>query len=238
MFGKIKNFLMRNKVINEVMTDFGYRTVFISLLLFAAGIAYAAFNLAVGVIYGSAWYFALAFYYAMLCIIRGGILIDRYRCAKLPEEERFRRGMKQNVVCGSLFIVMTLFLSVMVTLIAFSDKTFHYSVTVIYMAAGYTFYRISVSAYNFIRAGRQRDYTSRTLHCVNLAAALVSFLSLQSAALTAFSQYADQIIMNVLTGGIVCAVIIVMGILMISGAKIKLRNRFGKLPSVDFAADV
>lgn len=225
MFQKIKKFLLWNTLINTIITNDRVRTILLSFGSLLIGIAYAAFSLVVGLLYRSLWYGALACYYIMLDVLRGGVLLNRYKSKKEGSEEKGVRHIRQYRICGVLFIFMTVFLAAMVLHIARQDKTFEYSLTVIYMAAGYTFYRIAISVYNFVRSRKQRDYTIRALRCINLSAALVSFLSLQSAALTAFSKNADQIFMNALTGGIVCGAIVIMGIYMIICGTLELRRK-------------
>lgn len=227
MLNKLKNLLKRNRFTNVIVTDYGFRTIAFSFVSFSVGIAYAVFNLAVGIVYRSLWYGSLACYYIMLGVIRGGVLLNRYRSRKLGNDPEPRVGINQYIFCGVLFILMTVFLGAMVLHIARQDKTFEYSAVIIYMAAGYTFYRIAISVYNFIKAGKQPDYTVRSLRCINLVTALVSFLSLQSAALAAFSKNIDQIFMNALTGVVVCAMIILLGAFMIVSAAVKLKAREG-----------
>lgn len=226
MFRKIKNLLQQNKLTNKMMTNYGFRTIIFSSGSLAVGIAYAAYNLFVAVVYRSLWFGALACYYVMLDIIRGGVLLNRYKLKKKNvEAEKPIYEVKRYLICGILLILMTAFLSAMIIHITRQNKTFDYSVTVIYMSAGYTFYRIGISIYNFIKSRKQHDFTVRDLRCINLATALVSFLSLQAAALTAFSKHLNQTAGNALTGGIVCALIVILGTFMIISAALKLKEQ-------------
>lgn len=224
MFGKLKNLLRRNKLTERLMTNYGFRTIIFSVCSLMTGIAYAVFNLAVGLIYRSLWYGALACYYVMLDVIRGGVLVNRFKSSKRGEVSQRLYEIRQYLICGALLIVMTVFLAAMVLHIARQNKTFEYSLSVIYMTAGYTFYRIAVSVYNFVKSGKQSDFTVRALRCVNLVTALVSFLSLQSAALTAFSKNLNRSYMNALTGGIVCLLIVITGVFMIIRAGVRLKR--------------
>lgn len=225
MFHKIKSLLQKNKLTNEIVTNYGFRTIFFSLGSFVIGVAYAAFNLVVALLYHNVWFGALAGYYVMLDIIRGGVLLNRYRLQKhnIEEEKRNVYEIKQYLICGVLLIAMTALLSAMVIHIARQDKTFDYAVWIIYMAAGYTFYRIGIAVYNFVKSRQKHNFTIRALRCINLATACVSFLSLQSAALTAFSTGVNQTVVNALTGGIVCGLIVLLGGFMIISAAIKLK---------------
>ncbi|MGN0814001.1 MAG: hypothetical protein ACI4MH_02060 [Candidatus Coproplasma sp.] len=229
MFRKIKYLLRQNKLTNEIATNYGFRTIIFSSASLAIGIAYAVYNLFVALIYRSLWFGSLACYYVMLDIIRSGVLLNRFRLIKKNvKSENSVYEIKQYLICGTLLILMTAFLSAMIIHITRQNKTFNYSLTVIYMSAGYTFYRIGISVYNFIKSRKQHDFTVRALRCINLATALVSFLSLQAAALTAFSTGVNQTTVNALTGGIVCAMIVLLGAFMIISAAIKLKENNSK----------
>ncbi|MGN1235538.1 MAG: hypothetical protein ACI4U2_06125 [Christensenellaceae bacterium] len=210
-------------------TNYGFRTVVFSLFSLAFGIAYAAFCLVCGIVEQSLWFFALACYYVMLDVVRGGVLLGSYEAEKRKKTETELYAVRQYLVCGILLIFMTAFLSAMVIHIARQNKTFEYSLSVIYMTAGYTFYRIGTAVYHFFKSGKQCDRHVKALRCLNLAAALVSLLSLQSAALTAFSRNVNRTAANALTGGIVCVLIVAIGIYMIVDAsaaakRIRLQN--------------
>lgn len=222
MVEKIKTVLRKNKFASKLIENYSFRTIVFSLGSFALGVAYAALNIFVAFAYRSVWFGALGCYYIMLGIIRGGVLLNRHILEKPNcKKDKTVCEIRQYFICGILLIAMTALLSAMVMHIARQSKTFEYSLSVIYMTAGYTFYRIAVSVYNFIKA-RKNDYTVRSLQCVNLAAALISFLSLQSAALTAFSTGVNQNIVNALTGGIVCILVVSLAVFMIADSWVHL----------------
>lgn len=220
MLNRIKTLIQKNQLTNEIVTNYDFRTIVFSLGSFLIGLAYAAFNLSVAFLYHNAWFGALAGYYVMLDIIRGGVLRNRHRLQKNKTcaDKRTADERKQYLICGILLIASTALLSAMVIHITRQDKTFHYPPWLIYMTAGYTFYRIGTAVYNFMKSRRKHDFTVRALRCINLATALASFLSLQSAALTAFSTVINQTAANALTGGIVCGLIAALGIFMVAGA--------------------
>ncbi|MGN0771654.1 MAG: hypothetical protein ACI4MI_03610 [Christensenellales bacterium] len=224
MLARLKNRLRQNKLTGKMMDDGNYRTIIMSICSLAVGIAYAVFNIATGIIYRSIWYGALACYYIMLDVIRGYVLIYRNKSSNIKSDGTDVCAGRQYLVCGVLLIVMTIFLGAMVLHIARRNMIFEYSLTVIYMSAGYTFFRIAISLTNLIKSRKQCDYYVKALRRINMAAALVSVLSLQSAALTAFSKNVNQVLLNALTGGIVCILIICMGGVMIFEAALSLNR--------------
>lgn len=226
MFNKIKSILQKNKLINKIMTNYVFRTIFFSLGSFVIGVVYATFNLVEALIYHDLWCGALSGYYFMLDIIRGGLLLNRYRLKKrnVEEEKRNVYEIKQYLICGILLIIMTALLSAMIIHIVRQDKIFDYAVGIIYMAAGYTFCRIGIAVYNFVTSRQYHNFTARALRCINLATAGISFLSLQSAALTAFSTSVNQTVVNAMTGGIVCGLIVILGGFMIISTILQLKR--------------
>ena len=88
----------------------------------------------------------------------------------------------------------------------------------VYVTALYAFIKMAISIANFIKARKQHDYIIRAIKNTNLAAALVSIFALQTSML---KQYAPEdavryvTIWNSATGGVVCAIILAMGIFMV-----------------------
>ena len=204
--------------IEKIRKDFAFRTLVFSCCSLAAEIAYAAFNFVVCTIYRSTWYGAAGCYQLALAIMRGGVLYRRNADAKRAPARADVREIRRYAACGGAIALLTVFLSAMVVLIAGRAKTFIYSPTVMYIHAGYTFYVLGAAVYNFFKSRRQKNFTVRTLRCINLAAAPVCFLSLQSAALALYSQHLDQPTANAVTGCIVCALVLALGAFMIANA--------------------
>ena len=85
----------------------------------------------------------------------------------------------------------------------------------IYVAATYTFVKVTMSIVNFVRAKKQTDYTVEAVRNVNVADAAVSVLALQTSMFYEFGNGVATGFANALTGAAVCAVVLVLGIHMI-----------------------
>lgn len=218
MIKKIKAILLKNKYMRLLITNYEFRTVFFSVFSLLFGIAYAVLCFIVGTIRNSLWFFSLACYYLVLDAMRGIVLVKSYKHrkdfskhAELYDKEK----VKNCFICGILLLSITAALSAMIVHIVRKNVTYEYPNEIIYIIAGYTFLRIGISTYNFFKSRKQNDYDVKVLRCINLSTALVSFLSLQSAALTAFSKNVNQTVANAITGVVVCILIVAIGVYMI-----------------------
>ena len=108
------------------------------------------------------------------------------------------------------------------------DKTFEHAGLMIYASATYTFYKITVAIINIVKAKKQTDMTVQAIRNINMADALVSMLALQTSLLHAFSDENGNEIgfdktLNGVTGLVVCALVLALGIYMIINAQKKLK---------------
>ena len=86
----------------------------------------------------------------------------------------------------------------------------------IYVAATYTFIKVTTSIVNFFKAKKQTDYTVEALRNVNVADAAVSVLALQTAMFHSFGgEGISTGVANALTGAAVCIVVFLLGVFMI-----------------------
>ena len=189
---------------------------FISLL-------YAGLNLFYGVRYCSSWFIALAAYYTLLCAMRGLLVryVHKYPVGEnLPAEYRRYRG------CGILLLFMNAALAGMIGYMVYQDRGSSYSGLFIYAMAAYTFYITIAAVVNVVRFRRHRSPILSAAKIISLTAALVSMLSLESAMITQFGgeQHTFKRIMTSALGGVICASVLAMAILMIVRANRKIRE--------------
>ncbi|HJA93519.1 MAG TPA: hypothetical protein H9717_10475 [Candidatus Eisenbergiella merdipullorum] len=175
---------------------------------------YVVLNLVSGLLYRSAWFLSLAFYYLLLSLMRA--MLVQYVHQKelgqdIPAETRRYRA------CGVLLLFMNQALVGIVIYMAAGDRGFSYPGTLIYAMATYTFY-ITITA--IINVVKFRKYGSPVLSAakiVSLTAALVSMLSLETAMLSRFGSEDHRFrhIMTASSGGSVCVIVLVMAVFMI-----------------------
>lgn len=201
-------------------------------LQFIVNLAFAVYNGAVAILIGSIWYGALATYYIILIILRGGILIyHSHRSWAIKkgqaQELTLLRDTKVYCGCGILLVLMPVALSFAVLQMVRVDDSFVHTGITIYAYALYAFYKISMAIYNFVKTRKLHEMTVRASKNINLADAMVSLLALQTAMFREFGTgMADINIkeMNALTGVSVCVLTAVIGVFMIISAVRTIKN--------------
>ena len=134
---------------------------------------YIAVKLYSGIYYRSAWFIALAIYYALLVFIRVAIL------GRVSVQDR-RLGWRRYRLCGIMLLFMNQALTVLVVFIVHQNKSFD----LIYAMALYAFYAIITAVIEVFRIRRYDSPVLSAAKAVNLVAAMVSILSLTTALLS------------------------------------------------------
>ncbi len=208
--------LKRNKVAARMMEQYDFRTICFALLSFTVTIAYAVYNGVIGITRLSVWYGALAVYYILLALMRGGVL-SGYR----PKAEK-RLKEKEIAVygrCGAALIFMPLCLSVVIARMVSGYNSFEHPGMMIYAAALYAFCKIIAAVVHMFKARKTDDFGVRAIRSVNLADAMVSILALQTAMFAEFSPGGDNALFNAATGFGVCVLTAALGVFMIIVAR-------------------
>lgn len=202
-----------------------------SLLL---NIAYAAFQLGLGILHGSFWFYSLAGYYASLAVMR--FFLVRFTGKNAPGED-MRGELKRYRACGWIFLVMNMALTDIIFFMIYWNRTFyHYEITAIAMAA-YTFTAFALAIRNVIRYRKYNSPVYSAAKAISLASATVSMLTLESTLLTVFDDgtmdAAARRWMLGASGGVISAFILSMAVYMIVESTKKLRSFKGEKSTDD-----
>ena len=183
---------------------------------------YAAMNLFSGIRYRSAWFVALAFYYALLSAMRA--VLVRYVHRKsvgqdIPAEfQRYR-------ACGIILLLMNQALVGIIIYMVTQNRGFSYPGLMIYAMAMYTFYITISAVFNVIKYRSHGSPVMSAAKAISLTAALVSMLSLETAMLAQFGGGKEfRRIMLGVSGGVVCALVLAMVIYMIARSTKQLKK--------------
>lgn len=169
------------KRVRTVLSDFVFRTFISSTLSFFATIAFAVYNIFLGVTYQSAWNIGIAVYYALLVCIRACILFSEKRLHKIYSTDEQKEPARKN-----LFLIQSIFLFIIdialiapIVLMVMQEKEIHYTAIPAIATAVYTTYKIILSTRNIIKTRKQQNLSVRILKNISFVDALVSVLSLQ-----------------------------------------------------------
>lgn len=230
---KTRQFKQGNKYLSRYLADPHLR---VQLSLYGSlfvNVAYALFQLGLGLRHASVWFYALAGYYALLAGMRFVLVKQGHKSR--PGSNLFMEYLLYRF-CGVLLLLMNLALSVIVTYIVWRNRGFvHHPVTTIAMAA-YTFGTLVKAIVNVVKYRKYNSPVLSASKAVSLAAALVSVLTLETAMLAAFGQGnsdAFRQTMTAATGAAVCLFVLALALYMIVRStkqinQIKRGSNYGK----------
>ncbi len=186
-------------------------------LSLAVGGGYAAVNLVGGIAGRSLWLMTLAFYYLLLSGLRVLLLRGGRAESAASRWKTCRR-------CALLMLALTLALFGFFCLTLYSGHVIVYPQYIIYAVALYTFYAV-IRSIRDLAAARRYDEPILAAHkALNLAAAVISVYSLQSAMISEFGDSgAFREIMGKCVGG--AALLILIGISLFMTVKSTRRIR-------------
>ena len=226
---KLSRWFYEQPLVRRFTGDMSLKIQFSLLCSLGINLLYSGVNAFSGVYYRSVWFGTLAVYYICLSVMR--FTLVRYA---------HRNGFGQNPaaewrryrLCGIVLTLMNMSLAGVVILVICQNRGFHYGGYLIYIMAMYAFYVTIMAVINLVRYRKYRSPVISASKAVNLAAALVSMLSLETAMLAQFDTGSNHVpyfrqIMVGTTGGAVCLIVVVMGIYMSVHAarQLKIENR-------------
>lgn len=185
--------------------------------------AYAAVQLALGMIHDSFWFYSLAIYYILLVLMRIFLFHD---VREMTPGKNLNAEWRRFRFCGYLLAVMTLTLLGMVFFISYVGKGVeHQFITTIALAA-YTFTVLIRAIINMWKYRRYHSPVFVAAKVISFVSALVSMLMLETAMFSAFGDETVQQFrasMTLLTGMVVCLLIVILAVYMIVHANRQLK---------------
>lgn len=217
--------LCQNRYVHRYLTDIPFR-VRVSLdLSLGFNLLYAAVNMGSGLYYLSVWSGTLAVYYLLLSVMRFLLLryVGRQRIGR-----RCGAEWKRYRLCGAVLLPMNLALAGVIALVLHDNEGFEYPGMLIYIMALYAFCATITAIVNVFQYRKYHSPVLSAAKAVNLAAALVSMLALETAMLTRFDSGENpenfRQIMIGTTGAAVCVIVVGMAVYMIAHATAQLRR--------------
>ena len=191
---------------------------------FTINLLYIVIKMVSGIYYRSAWFIALAVYYALLAVMRFLLLCRR----RWPEGvARQELELRRYWSCGIVLLFMNIALAGIVAFMVHQNRGYEYPGTLIYAMAAYSFYAVTIAAVNVIKFRRHGSPILSAAKAISLVAALVSILSLETAMLAQFGSEEEPLFRKVMTGatgGGVCAMVLGMALFMILKASKQLKQ--------------
>lgn len=219
-YGKGKQKLSSHPLGGRYLTDAAFRVQVSLYISLAITLAFSALKLVSGIFYASFWMGAVAIYYILLSVLR--FILLRYM-QRGTDTQSLLHEYRRYRLCGGILLILNLSLSGIVFQMVWQDKSYNYPGTLIFVAALYTFYSVTVSLIDIVRYRKYQSPVLSAAKAIRLAAALVSLLSLETAMLTRFGD--DEVfrrLMTASTGAGVCMIVLGISVYMIVRATKKI----------------
>jgi len=200
---------------NRYKTDVDFHTHLWLYISLAFKVVYIGTNIVSYILYHSMWFAIFAGYYATLASML--FLLLRY-LQKNELGQNILGEWKRARLCSYILLSINFALSGAVLMILYQNKSFEYNGVLIYAMAAYTFYITIRSIINVIKYRNNPSPVLKIRKVINLSAALVSMLALETAM---FSQFGKDMlpehkwIFVALTGAGVSIVVVTLSLSMI-----------------------
>ena len=170
----------------------------------------------------SFWHITMSIYYAMLTILRINVLA---RSAKtLFSRDKLKSYIKLYRSTHRMLLVLDIMLACAIFMLLDNNIWKSYPGLAIYLVAVYTIFKVTASIINLFRAHKANSLTTVLLRKIGHADALVSLLVLESAIIgqSGHTRSYDYLQFATVSGGVVCAVILIIALAGIFKPKAKI----------------
>lgn len=223
-YKNIKQRIYDNKFGNRYMTDPIFKTHINLYRSLTVNLLYVGFNLFSGIYYQTAWFMLFAGYYIIMAVMR--FLLVRYVNKEGIGKNRFRE-LKRSRLCAFILLSVNLALSGAVLMMVYFERGFEYQGILIYVMAMYTFYITTASIINVVKYKKYNSPVMSMAKSINLAAALISMLALETAMFSQFGKEMateNQRIMIIATGASISVIIVCMAVYYIVKTSKEIQN--------------
>lgn len=225
----VNRFPLIQKVVNHPIgcryfQDVSFQTKVSLYIGLSINLVYAAIKLGSGIYFQSSWFISLAGYYILLAVMRFFLLrhVNQNTIGQnlVSEYRRYR-------LCGILLLLMNQALAVIVVFMVRQNRGYDYPGMLIYIMAIYAFYTVTTAIINLVKFRKHGSPVLSAAKVINLTAALVSILSLETAMLTQFGTTDTPAFRKLMTGACgagVCLIVFGMAVFMIIGSSKQLKK--------------
>ena len=195
MYVIMKNDVKRLKnLFKKLRSDFVFNTLTGSALSSLSTLAFALYNVYLGIRYGALWNYCTAIYCAILALTKACTVYTERRLSLSVKDEaallpiRVKACLSESVV----LLIIDLTLIAPVSLIVTQQRALDYSAIPAIATAAYTVYKVAVATKKYNTARKQSNMAVMTLKRINFKEAMVSVLTLQYVLVTTFGNGVDS----------------------------------------------
>ena len=231
----VSSFVKKYPLLGKWIGTYEARTLLFAACSFVINVGYVVLNIVMAALMSSIWYAALAAYYFALGALRYAVLFGTRKAKKNAQTERGLAAEKLRIYrnCGiALLIIEGVFMFAVAQFVLSGGGSIAelaaqnmrtYTMITMISSAAFTFYKMTLSIVNLVKVHKMTDPELWALRNINLAAALVSLLALQTTMTLFLSQplTREMSVFNGIVGLVVVLIVAGLGIVMIIRANKK-----------------
>ena len=244
----VSSFVKKYPLLGKWLGTYEARTLLFAACSFVINVGYVVLNIVMAALMSSIWYAALAAYYFALGALRYAVLFGTRKAKKNAQTERGLAAEKLRIYrnCGiALLIIEGVFMFAVAQFVLSGGGSIAelaaqnmrtYTMITMISSAAFTFYKMTLSIVNLVKVHKMTlsivnlvkvhkmtDPELWALRNINLAAALVSLLALQTTMTLFLSQplTREMSVFNGIVGLVVVLIVAGLGIVMIIRANKK-----------------
>lgn len=231
----VSSFVKKYPLLGKWMGTYEARMLLFAACSFVINVGYVVLNIVMAALMSSIWYAALAAYYFALGALRYAVLFGTRKAKKNAQTERGLAAEKLRIYrnCGiALLIIEGVFMFAVAQFVLSGGGSIAelaaqnmrtYTMITMISSAAFTFYKMTLSIVNLVKVHKMTDPELWALRNINLAAALVSLLALQTTMTLFLSQplTREMSVFNGIVGLVVVLIVAGLGIVMIIRANKK-----------------
>lgn len=231
----VSSFVKKYPLLGKWMGTYEARTLLFAACSFVINVGYVVLNIVMAALMSSIWYAALAAYYFALGALRYAVLFGTRKAKKNAQTERGLAAEKLRIYRNcriALLIIEGVFMFAVAQFVLSGGGSIAelaaqnmrtYTMITMISSAAFTFYKMTLSIVNLVKVHKMTDPELWALRNINLAAALVSLLALQTTMTLFLSQplTREMSVFNGIVGLVVVLIVAGLGIVMIIRANKK-----------------
>lgn len=231
----VSSFVKKYPLLGKWMGTYEARTLLFAACSFVINVGYVVLNIVMAALMSSIWYAALAAYYFALGALRYAVLFGTRKAKKNAQTERGLAAEKLRIYRNcriALLIIEGVFMFAVAQFVLSGGGSIAelaaqnmrtYTMITMISSAAFTFYKMTLSIVNLVKVHKMTDPELWALRNINLAAALVSLLALQTTMTLFLSQplTREMSVFNGIVGLVVVLIVAGLGIVMIVRANKK-----------------
>lgn len=210
---KVVSLITKTETGKKIVSNQRYRIILSAAVAFAFNLFYAIYHCILGVINLSFWFIAMCAFYGILATMRFSAVLCERNHQKSPDIDTELFVMKLS---GILLVILSIVLATVNYISLSQNIAVKHGEIIMITIASYTFYKITMAIVKAVKQHKNPSPLLKTIRSIGYAEVSASILTLQRSMLVSFGSMDNSQVrfMNGMTGAVVCAFILILGLTM------------------------